>query len=150
MLASALSPMTTKAIVDAKGDSSEASQASTTIAIEDADHPLTTVSIEGYVRDYFKNNPILAEISKCESTFRQFDSKGNVIRGIENPDDVGLMQINLFYHGDTAKKLGYDLYTVDGNLGFAQWLYEKYGSSPWVHSSKCWKKSEVYKELARI
>ena len=104
--------------------------------------PLTSVSVEAYVRDYFKDTPVLAEVAKCESTFRQFDSKGRVIRGKENPDDVGVMQINTFYHGESAEKLGYDLYTIDGNLGFARWLYGKYGSDPWVHSSKCWKKYE--------
>jgi hypothetical protein len=104
--------------------------------------PLTSVSVEAYIRDYYKDSPILAEVAKCESTFRQFDSRGRVIRGIENPDDVGAMQINLFYHGESAEKLGYDLYTLDGNLGFAKWLYGKYGSNPWVHSSKCWKKYE--------
>lgn len=141
--------MTSKAVTEAKGATTTATEATTTVETLDADHPLTTVSVEGYVRDYYKKNPILAEISKCESTFRQFDSKGRVVRGIVNPDDVGLMQINLFYHGETAEKLGYDLYTIDGNLAYGQYLYDKYGDSPWIHSKPCWKKSEVYQELAR-
>ncbi len=148
MLASAFSPMTSKAVTDAKAATTTATEVTTVVEEIAADHPLTSVSVEGYVRDYFKATPILAEISKCESTFRQFDSKGRVVRGIENPDDIGLMQINLFYHGETAEKLGYDVFTIDGNLGYAKYLYSKYGDAPWVHSSKCWKKSDTYKELA--
>ncbi len=138
MLASVFAPNATSSDVQATSNDSE------TIV---EDQPLTSVSVEAYVRDYFKNDPILAEIAKCESTFRQFDKHGNVILGKVNSDDVGVMQINTFYHGESAEKLGYDLYTIDGNLGFAKWLYGKYGDSPWVHSSPCWKK---YKEVAAI
>jgi hypothetical protein len=147
MLASAFSPMTGKAVADASKATAEDAQATTTVAQAlPEDHPLTSVSIEAYVRDYFADAPILAEISKCESGFRQFNSKGNVVRGKVNSDDVGIMQINTFYHGDSAEKLGFDLYSMDGNLGFAKWLYKKYGSDPWVHSSKCWMR---YSKLAR-
>jgi hypothetical protein len=62
-----------------------------------------------------------------------------------NDDDIGILQINKFYHEEDAIKLGFDIYTIDGNLGFAKALYQKYGDAPWVHSSKCWKK---YREIA--
>ncbi len=145
MLASAFSPMTGKMIADAKNaTSTEGAKATTTVqeAIPD-DHPLITLSVEAYVRDYFKDAPILAEISRCESTFRQFDSKGNVLRGRVNKDDIGVMQINKYYHEEDAEKLGFDIYTLDGNLGYAKWLYSKYGDNPWVHSSKCWVKQKI-------
>jgi hypothetical protein len=138
MLASAFTPMTAKAVVDAKEARAEA-----TTTVDQAipeDHPLTSVSVEAYVRDYFKDTPILAEIAKCESTFKQFDSKGNVIRGKVNSGDIGVMQINKYYHEEDAVKLGFDIYTIDGNLGYAKKLYEKSGDAPWVHSSPCWKK----------
>jgi hypothetical protein len=140
MLASALSPMTTKAIADAKVATVTAAEATTTVEALPADHPLTTVSIEAYVRDYFKDIPLLAEISKCESTFRQFDSNGHVIRGRVNNGDIGIMQINKYYHEEDAIKLGLDIYTIDGNLKYARWLFNKYGSDPWSSSSKCWNK----------
>ncbi len=110
-----------------------------------ANYPLTSVSVEAYVRDYFADDPILAEIAKCESTFRQFDSHGNVIKGEKNKGDIGIMQINRYYHEGDAVKLGFDIYTFDGNLGYAKWLYDKYGDTPWVSSGKCWKK---YREIA--
>lgn len=142
MLASAFLPavdMTKEGTADA------ASTTQATPAVAQAipgDQFLPTVSVEAYVREYFKDAPILAEIARCESTFRQFDSNGNVVRGKVNKGDIGVMQINKYYHEESAEKLGYDIYTIDGNLGFAKWLYGKYGDSPWVHSSKCWKKSQ--------
>jgi hypothetical protein len=105
-------------------------------------------TLEAYVRSYYKDTPILAEISKCESRFRQYDRKGNVIRGLENSKDVGLMQINEHYHLETAKKLGYDLKTIDGNLAYAKHLYGEEGVDPWSASAKCWSKA-VPKEIAK-
>ena len=95
-------------------------------------------SLEDHVREYFKDSPILAEIAGCESQYRQFRKDGGVIRGIANSDDVGLMQINEQYQAARAKKLGFDIYTVDGNMAYAKWLYEKEGVKPWMSSSKCW------------
>jgi hypothetical protein len=114
------------------------------------DHPLSTVSTEAYVRDYFRDIPLLAEVSRCESTFRQFGSDGRVIRGKVNTGDIGIMQINKYYHEDDAAKLGFDIYTIDDNLGYARWLYQKYGTDPWSSSSKCWKQTQkLSTEIAR-
>ena len=93
---------------------------------------------EQYVRIYFSDIPIMAEISECESRFRQFDNNGDVLRGEQNPRDVGVMQINEDYHLDTALEKGIDLYTLEGNLAYARDLYEKMGTSPWKYSKKCW------------
>jgi len=120
--------------------------ATTTVSQDIGDHPIQTnntlVSTEAYVRDYFKDTPILAEVARCESGFRQFDSNGNVIRGKVNKGDIGIMQINKYYHEDDATKLGIDIYTIDGNLAYAEHLYQKYGLDPWVSSSKCWKQDD--------
>ncbi|OHA35635.1 MAG: hypothetical protein A2W65_04355 [Candidatus Taylorbacteria bacterium RIFCSPLOWO2_02_50_13] len=104
-----------------------------------ADRPLT---LEQYVREYFRDTPILAEIAQCESRFRHLGKGGVVLRGKMTVEDLGVMQINEFYHEDTAKTLGLDLHTLDGNLAYAKWLYTKEGLTPWLSSSKCWKKSE--------
>jgi hypothetical protein len=146
MLASAFSPAV--ATSTANESTKAANDSKQTTPVEQAlpeDHPHTLISVEAYVRDYFKDEPLLAEIAKCESTFRQFDSNGNVIKGRVNDDDIGVMQINTFYHLEGAQKQGFDIYTIDGNLGYAKWLYGKYGDAPWVHSSPCWKK---YSHLA--
>lgn len=107
------------------------------------------LNLEAYVREYYKDTPILAEISKCESTFKHYDKNGNVLRGKVDSRDVGVMQINEYYHADEAKKLGYDLETVEGNLAYAKYLYEKEGVDPWSHSAKCWGKTKTAEALAK-
>lgn len=99
--------------------------------------------IEEAVRRYFKDNPILAEIAKCESHFRQFDADTTVHRGEVNSNDVGIMQINEKYHLDTSLKLKLDIYSIEGNLAYAQYLYDKEGTKPWNSSGKCWRKSQI-------
>lgn len=98
------------------------------------------ITFEQYVREYFKDDPILAEIAMCESTFRQYGSDGSVLTGRVNKSDVGVMQINKYYHLERAEKFGFDLNTVDGNMAYAKKLYESEGTKPWKSSSKCWKK----------
>ena len=94
--------------------------------------------VEAYVKTQFKDEPILVDIARCESTFRQFDPTGNVIRGKVNSKDVGVMQINERYHAEDSAKLGYNIYTLEGNVAFGRYLYDKYGSDPWSSSAPCW------------
>jgi hypothetical protein len=105
------------------------------------------VTTEAYVKNYFSDIPILAEIARCESEFRQTDKNGKVLRGIKDPRDVGVMQVNEYYHGKQAIELGYDIYTLQGNVAYARYLYEERGEGarPWMASSACWSRS---KELA--
>ena len=96
--------------------------------------------VENRVRAYFEETPILAEVARCESQFRQFGKDGDVLRGVVVSDDLGVMQINNYFHGDTAEKLGHDLHTLEGNLAYAKYLYEKQGLKPWKASAPCWDK----------
>jgi len=80
----------------------------------------------------------MTEIAGCESRFRQFNKYGDILRGEENSQDIGVLQINEHYHLETANKLGYNLYTLDGNLAYARHLYKKEGIVPWQSSAKCW------------
>ena len=105
------------------------------------------MTVKETVKDYFENDPILIEIAKCESRFRQFDESGDVLRGTVTPEDIGVMQINKRYHLLKSKDLGYDIHTLDGNMAYAKWLYEKEGTKPWNSSAKCWSK---YREIAKI
>ncbi|MSR78578.1 MAG: hypothetical protein EXS59_00315 [Candidatus Taylorbacteria bacterium] len=97
-------------------------------------------TVEGAVREYFRDTPILAEIAKCESTFRHTGDKGEIIRGIANSDDIGVMQINEYYHSKEARNAGINLKTLEGNMAFAKRLYDKFGTSPWISSANCWQK----------
>ncbi len=95
---------------------------------------------EAYVKTYFAKTPILAEVARCESRYHQFTKSGDVIRGMVDSDDIGVMQINERYNGVTAKNLGFDIYTLDGNLAFGQWMYDHQGTQPWSASEPCWGK----------
>lgn len=127
------------------------SQPSTELALETIDEPYITEtseetqpvvsSTEERVREYFDDIPILVDVARCESQFRQFNSNGTVLRGIQNPDDVGVMQLNEYYHKAQAVKLGHDIHTLEGNMAYARYLYEKEGTAPWVYSSPCWGKT---------
>ena len=95
-----------------------------------------------YVESYFADIPIMVDIAWCESRYRQYDTDGSVHRGIVNDKDVGIMQVNEYYHSATAAKLGIDLYTMQGNVAYARYLYEKQGVQPWSSSEPCWGKSK--------
>lgn len=120
-------------------------------SIKDADESTTTSKIAGpkksevetRVREYFADTPILIDIARCESTFRQTGPDGKILRGIVNPDDVGVMQINQYYHGDSSKRLGQDIMTLEGNMAYARHLYEVYGADPWSASKPCWSKTST-------
>lgn len=103
--------------------------------------------IESATREYFQDIPLMAEIAWCESRFRQFDKNGDTFRGVVNNKDVGVMQINEYYHLKRAKKLGIDIYTVEGNLKYGRLLYSEEGARPWNSSAPCWKKSDIAKAM---
>ena len=94
--------------------------------------------------DRYVENPTLAEICACESTGnrygipRQFNADGTVLRGVINPQDVGMCQINERYHLADSQRLGYDIYTEAGNWGYGLYLLETQGTKPWNWSRHCW------------
>jgi ABC-type Fe3+-citrate transport system substrate-binding protein len=100
----------------------------------------TREEMEAYLKDEYADTPILVDVARCESTFKQFHEDGKVVRGRVDRDDIGVMQINERYHGETAEKLGIDIYTVDGNIAYAKYLYDKFGTKPWSASKPCWSK----------
>lgn len=103
--------------------------------------------VEAYLRKEFADTPILVDIARCESTFRQFHRDGTVVRGRVDNADTGVMQINLRYHGETAQKMGLNLNTIEGNTAYGKYLYNKSGSAPWSASEKCW--SGAYGQIAQ-
>ena len=105
-------------------------------------------NVERFINDYFADIPVLRDIAKCESRYRQLNSEGNVLKGKKNSYDRGVMQINILYHAETAEKLGLDVHNLDDNVAFARYLYEKQGAKPWMSSSACWAKFKQ-SEIAR-
>lgn len=97
------------------------------------------------LKTYFKDAPIMERVAFCESTHTQFISEGVVHRGVVNSKDVGIFQINEKYHLRDSKNMGIDIYTIEGNMKYAKYLYEEQGLQPWSASRPCWGK---YLDLA--
>jgi hypothetical protein len=97
-----------------------------------------TLTTEEHVKNFFADTPVMVEIARCESSFRHYDRDGSVLRGVVNKSDVGVMQINKYYHGAKAVELGLDLHSKEGNMMYAKYLYEKEGTNPWSASRSCW------------
>jgi hypothetical protein len=92
--------------------------------------------------------PPLQKIAFCESSGVHYLKNGDVLRGKKDSRDVGLFQISTAYHGTTAKKRGYDLYTIAGNASFAKYLLRTKGTSPWNASKPCWKQKSRKRKIA--
>lgn len=107
----------------------------------EAKQVISTTTVEDVVKDYFKDIPVLAKVAKCESEFRQVDENGDVLRGVANQFDVGVMQINEKYHLERSEKMNINIYSLGGNLEYARALYEESGVAPWSSSKACWSKA---------
>lgn len=97
-------------------------------------------NVERIVREKFSANPVMAEIARCESKFRQFTDAGNPLFGGMDGAMVGVFQIYYDLHADDAALLGMNLLTLEGNVEYAKHLFEKQGTSPWMSSFSCWGK----------
>ncbi len=94
---------------------------------------------EQTVRAYWADIPLMAEVAWCESRFVHIDpATGGVKRGHLNASDLGVMQINEYYHGATARRMGLDLHELKDNLAYARFLYDQQGTRPWNASKNCW------------
>lgn len=87
---------------------------------------------------------MLIAIADCESGEKQFNTDGTVVKninrnkeGVETSYDVGLYQINSS-HFKEAKAMGFDVFTAEGNISYALYLYHTQGTYPWRYSSSCW------------
>jgi len=98
-------------------------------------------TVKEYVDNYFKDEPVMITIADCESHFTQYGSDGDVLK---NPASsaVGVFQIMSSIHASMAdEELGIDIDTLQGNVAYAQYLYQTEGTAPWAASQACWGKS---------
>ena len=93
---------------------------------------------EAIVRDYFSDIPIMAEVSRCESSFTHYLPDGSILQGRVDSADTGVMQINKRYHEASAIAMGLNLDDLYDNMLFARKLYERQGVQPWSASMPCW------------
>lgn len=102
------------------------------------EYPVSAQDTERVVRNYFTDIPIMAEVARCESTFRHTLTDGSVLKGRVDQADTGVMQINKRYHLASADRLGLDLHDIYDNMAYARHLYETQGLQPWSASRPCW------------
>lgn len=86
--------------------------------------------IEAKVREQFADAPVMIDVAKCESGFRQFGPDGTPLYDPSHTY-IGVFQISEAIHTPRAQQLGHDLTTVDGNLSYARSLYNAQGTGPW-------------------
>lgn len=111
------------------------------IAPVEAEASPESLDTERIVRSYFKDIPILIEVARCESTFRHTLEDGSVLKGVVDPADTGVMQINKRYHQKTAAAMGLNLEDIYHNMAYARHLYETQGTQPWSASAPCWNRT---------
>lgn len=104
--------------------------------VEAAVHDRTAVI--NAVQKEFADVPAMIEIARCESKFRQFTDNGNPFYGGYGHNMIGVFQFYDSVHDRTATTLGYDLTTLEGNIGYARYVYEMQGLAPWNSSRSCW------------
>lgn len=93
-------------------------------------------------RLYKTDGSLALRIAKCESNLAQYKKDGSIVRGRVINADVGIFQVNETYHLEQSRRLGFDIYTAEGNIGYATWLLKHEGSRHWNSSKRCWSQSD--------
>lgn len=110
--------------------------ASTTVASTTATTATTLVldqaAVEKRVREYFADAPAMIQIARCESNFRQYTDSGKSFRGGAGDGMVGVFQLYEKLHTAGAHALGFDITTLEGNLGYTRHMYKQEGTTPWA------------------
>lgn len=86
--------------------------------------------IERLVREEFKDAPIMVEVARCESGFKNVPSPTG---------DFGPYQVNQV-HLKTLAEMELDRTKVEDNIKYARYLYMKNGLRDWQNSKGCWGK----------
>ncbi len=81
---------------------------------------------------------VLKRIAEAESGFNHYDKNGDVLRGKLNKSDIGIFQINEYYHLKKSQELEFDIYNKEDNIKYAIYLYKKNGTKDWSWSKKIW------------
>ena len=140
---------TTLQVASSTSTSTSTQPAAIVVAISTTTAFTDNTNVMAYVKAQYASDPILIDIARCESAFRQYDAKtGEVLHGAQDNQDIGVMQINERYQGAKAASLGYDIDTVEGNVAYAKYLYETQGGGPWSASASCWSESYAAKQAA--
>lgn len=101
------------------------------IPVETSASGLTGTEQEAKIRAFFKDDPAMIDIARCESGLRQHTASGDVLRGGAGQAMIGVFQLHEKYHRGPALALGFDIDTLEGNMAYANVLREKEGLQPW-------------------
>ena len=82
-----------------------------------------------------EDSPTMLKIAQCESKTRQWDEAGDVITN-HITHDYGIFQINEI-HLPEAKRMGIDVFSLQGNIDFAAYLFHAQHTLPWQSSHAC-------------
>jgi hypothetical protein len=97
-----------------------------------------SLQVREQVRVAFLRTPIMVKIAKCESGFRQYSGGGIPLKN-KHSSAIGTFQVMYSLHHRTAKKLGFNIKTTEGNIAYAKHLYRTEGTRPWRASRHCWR-----------
>jgi len=96
-------------------------------------------TVRAEVEDHFKDAPEMVAVAECESRFRQYHPEtGEPLPNQQGSSAIGVFQIMRSYHKEPARAMGYDIETLEGQLGYAEYLYDTQGLRPWEASRGCW------------
>ncbi len=97
------------------------------------------IDVQSLVSEEFAADaPIMLEIARCESKYRQYTDAGNPLYGGYLGKMVGIFQVYSDIHLSGARAMGMDIETAEGNIAYARYLYDREGTRPWNSSISCW------------
>jgi len=81
-------------------------------------------------------------VAECESGVQQYNSDGTILKDNVYGTHYGLFQISKGWI-PTAKAHGWDIFTPEGNVAMALYLYKQHGLRDWKASQECWGKYDT-------
>lgn len=118
------------------GTSTPAGKPIKLIKVEGDTTPEIMEAISRYARLYKVDETLMKKIIRCESRFKIKARNTEAVVGV----DVGLGQINTFYHDKEMKRMGLDIRNVTDNIEYMAYLMAKNGTSDYQASKHCWSK----------
>ena len=91
--------------------------------------------VESEINKIFPDMPIMKDIAKCESGLRQYSNNFVPLRGGKGGNYIGVFQL-AESHSQAARAMGFDIYSLEGNVGYAKVMYDAQGTAPWVACTK--------------
>ena len=91
-------------------------------------------TIERLARKYHQSVKVAKAIIHCESKGKQSARNYQAVVGV----DIGMWQLNSYYHSKSAARMGFDIYKSADNLEYGFVLLSEQGLLPWSASKYCW------------